>query len=212
MVGLFVVEKETYSFKIFSFLVGATSAFNAYFIIFGVLFLCGLGLPVPEDITLVSAGYLAGKGTISLLWANVVCFVGVLIGDYILFSIGRRYGYAVLSWPVFKKVFGKKRMDKASDKIRKNARLICFTARFMPGLRACVYLTCGIVGVPFRVFILQDGLAALLSVPLFVWLGYRFHSELGDMFGAMKGTHYIFIVVILAAAYVAFRVISRSKA
>ena len=206
------MEKETYSFKIFSFLIGATSGLNAYFIILGVLLLCGLGLPIPEDITLVSAGYLAGIGKISFVGANIVCFVGVLIGDIILFSIGRKCGYSVLSWPVFKRVFSQKRIDKAFARARKRARIICFAARFMPGLRACIYLSCGIVGVPFRVFILQDSLAALLSVPFFVWVGFKFHNKIDNMFDLLKNTqHYIIILAVLVLGFAVFKILkSRS--
>lgn len=202
------MEKETYSFKIFSFLVGAASGVNAYFIILGVLFLCGLGLPIPEDITLVSAGYLAGIGQISFIGANVVCLVGVLIGDVILFSIGRKFGYSVLSWPIFKRVFSQKRIDKAFERARKRAKIICFIARFMPGLRACIYLSCGIVGVPFRVFILQDSLAALLSVPFFVWIGFKFHDKIDSMFDLLSNAqHYIVIVAVLVLGFVMYKIL-----
>lgn len=202
------MEKETYSFKIFSFLVGAASGVNAYFIILGVLFLCGLGLPIPEDIILVSAGYLAGIEQISLIGANIVCFIGVLIGDVILFSVGRKFGYSVLSWPVFKRVFSQKRINKAFERARKRAKIICFSARFMPGLRACIYLSCGIVGVPFRVFILQDSLAALLSVPFFVWVGFKFHDKIGYMFDLLSNAqHYIIIVAVLVFGFIIFKIL-----
>ena len=206
------MEKETFTIKIFSFLVGQASGLNTYLIIFGVLFFCGLGLPIPEDITLVTAGYLAGIEKISFLGANIVCFVGVLVGDNILFLIGKKYGFSVLQWPIFRRVFSQKRLDKAFEKVRKNARIICFTARFMPGLRACIYLICGIVGVPYRVFILQDSIAALLSVPLFVWLGFYFHSEIEGMFEIAKSIQsYIFIAVFLVVGVIVFKMLKKKN-
>jgi membrane protein DedA with SNARE-associated domain len=48
-----------------------------------------------------------------------------------------------------------------------------FIARFLPGMRTTVYLTAGMTHrVSFLRFLLLDGLAALISVPFWVYLGY----------------------------------------
>ena len=47
-----------------------------------------------------------------------------------------------------------------------------FVARFLPGLRTAVFVTAGISRkVSYLRFILMDGLAALISVPVWVYLG-----------------------------------------
>jgi membrane protein DedA with SNARE-associated domain len=145
---------------------------TAYSLILGVLFICGLGVPIPEDITLIVAGFLSGLGKISLIGALLAGFVGVLIGDGLLFFLGRTYGRNVFQWPLFKKFFSEERVKIAEQKIQQNASIICFTARFLPGLRAPIYLMCGILRVSPFTFFLLDGLAALISVPLWVWLGH----------------------------------------
>ena len=72
----------------------------AYTLIFLILLACGLGLPIPEDITLFAAGYycyLAGSN----IWAMVaLCFVGVLAGDTIIFTLGSTVGRKLTQrWP-----------------------------------------------------------------------------------------------------------------
>lgn len=195
------MEKSGFVYSIFSLFVGL-SGFQAYSFIFGSLFICGLGLPIPEDIILIAAGYLSGKGQISFTGALLAGFFGVLAGDILLFSIGRKFGPEVFKWPIFKRIFTPKRIQKAQARINKHARLICFIARFTPGLRGPIYLTSGVLKVPFRVFIFQDGLAALLSVPFWVWLGHRFHRNIDKAFGHLAEIHvYILIGVILIFAY-----------
>ena len=50
---------------------------------------------------------------------------------------------------------------------------LMFVARFLPGLRSAVFLTAGMTHrVSFLRFIALDGLAAAISVPIWVWLGY----------------------------------------
>lgn len=75
---------ESFSAKLLSFLSGFSGPM-AYTVILGVLLACGLGVPIPEDITLIGAGLLAGLGKISLAGALIAGFIGVLIGDAFLF-------------------------------------------------------------------------------------------------------------------------------
>jgi membrane protein DedA with SNARE-associated domain len=57
-----------------------------------------------------------------------------------------------------------------------------FIGRFLPGLRAPIFFTAGSMKVPFVKFLFFDGLAALISVPVFVWLGHwlweKFHDDI----------------------------------
>ena len=74
-------------------LIGCFASFSglgAYAVIGGVLFACGLGLPIPEDITIIAAGILVALHKISAVGAFVVCMLGVLCGDAVLFFAGRK--------------------------------------------------------------------------------------------------------------------------
>ncbi|MBT4090408.1 MAG: DedA family protein [Deltaproteobacteria bacterium] len=165
------METDSITGKVFAVIM-ALSGFQAYAAIVIVLFACGMGVPIPEDITLFAAGFLAYKGRITLAGAVIVGLIGVLVGDSFMYLIGRNFGRKVFDWPVFRKIFTSERIKMAEEKIQNNARIICFTSRFAPGLRAPVYITSGVLRVPFTVFIGMDGLAALISVPVWVFLAY----------------------------------------
>jgi membrane protein DedA with SNARE-associated domain len=177
--------KEPLSKQILIALSGLSGPY-AYAAILGMLFACGIGVPLPEDITLIAAGMLAAAGSISLPGAYIAGYFGVLLGDVLLFMIGRKYGRQVFQLPVFKRIFTEARITQAEQLIQKNASKICFTARFLPGLRAPIYLTAGILKVRPMVFLVQDGLAALLSVPVWVYVGYKFGTELDSVLAVAK--------------------------
>ncbi len=179
------MSSESYVAKVFAFVIGL-SGIQAYTAIIVVLFACGLGVPIPEDITLFAAGFLAFKGRISLTGAFLVGLLGVLVGDTFVYWIGRIFGRKVFAWPVFRKMFTAERMAYAEDKVQKNAKIICFTSRFTPGLRAPIYLTSGILRVPFPVFIGMDGLAALISVPVWICLAYFLGDQIEYLFEIAK--------------------------
>ncbi|MEY4088934.1 MAG: hypothetical protein RJB55_1205, partial [Verrucomicrobiota bacterium] len=65
---------------------------------FLILIICGLGLPLPEDIVLVTAGMLAQDDGRSWVPVAVLMWVGVLAGDSIMFLLGRRFGAKLLAW------------------------------------------------------------------------------------------------------------------
>jgi membrane protein DedA with SNARE-associated domain len=181
---------------------------SAYVTIFGVLLACGLGLPMPEDITIVTAGYLAHKGNIDLVFGMLTCMMGVLAGDFVLFSLGRLLGPTFFSLPGVKFLFKPEQLEKAREKLRTNAKKICFTARFMAGLRAPIYLSAGMLGVKPTTFVFMDTLAALLSVPALTYVGYHFGSEIEAGFAyLLQAKKYVAIgLVLLISGFIFYRV------
>lgn len=144
---------------------------TAYSAIVGLLLVSGLGVPLPEDITLIGAGVLTALGSISIWGAVTVGIFGVLLGDAILYTLGRVYGRKAFTLPLIRTIMTPRRIVMAERRILRNSHFICFTARFLPGLRAPIYLTAGIMGVRPVVFYGLDGLAALISVPIWIWVG-----------------------------------------
>ena len=145
---------------------------TAYSAIVGLLLICGLGVPLPEDITLIAAGILAAVGSISLWGAMIAGFFGVMLGDAFLYTVGRIYGRRAFTLPIIRTIMTPKRIAKAERKMLRNSHFICFTARFLPGLRSPIFLMSGIMGVRPIVFYGLDGFAALISVPVWVYVGY----------------------------------------
>ena len=167
-------------------LLAGLSPIAGYAVILGVLTLCGFGLPLPEDVTLLFAGLIASTNKISLPGALIAGFCGVFIGDTILFSLGRRYGKKLFLIKPFSIAFPPHRIEAAEIKIIRNQHFICFVGRFVPGLRACIFALVGSMGVKPKVFLIQDGLAALISVPVWVLVGY-YTGENWDL--AVKRAH-----------------------
>src|SRR3954466_6686550 len=81
------------------------SSVQAYSWLAGILLLCGLGLPIPEDLSLISAGALAYEGVINVHQAFFVCLAAVLGGDTLAFLLGRFFGPRVLQSRLFRRFF-----------------------------------------------------------------------------------------------------------
>lgn len=146
---------------------------HGYIAVFMALLLCGAGLPLPEDITLVAGGVIAGLGYANVHVMVGITMVGVLAGDAGMFLAGHHYGVHMLQWRPIAWLMPPHRYAKMQDKFVRYGNRLMFFARFLPGMRTAVYITAGASHrVSFWRFLLLDGLAALISVPLWVYLGY----------------------------------------
>ena len=182
-------------------MVSSLSGPFAYATIVGILLLCGLGVPIPEDITLLAAGLLAANGSITLLGALISGFLGVMMGDAILFYMGRKFGKRVFSMPGLRQLFTPSRIEMAEARIRRNGPFICFVARFLPGLRSPIFAMAGALGVKPSTFFSLDGFAALISVPVWVYIGYWFGNNLDEALARAKHVQaYVFLVLTLLIA------------
>jgi len=143
--------------------------------VFTLLVACGLGLPLPEDVALITGGYLAGKGPPigvgSLPAMILVGLAGILIGDTIIFRAGATYGEALLQTRIGRHVPGEK-VERIIGLFERHGPKFIMLARFIPGVRAVTYFVAGTTGVPYWKFLLYDGLAACASAPGWVLLGH----------------------------------------
>ncbi len=169
---------------------------------FLILVSCGIGVPIPEDIVLVVGGYLAHEFRHQLLSVMIVLYLGILIGDSIVFSAGRFVGGKALKTKRIKRFFTDERRLRVEGLFKKFGSSVVFVARFLPGLRAPVFFFCGAIRYSFTRFIFLDGLAALLSAPLFVWLGFFAAKKYGA--DLTKLTHHMGTAkyVILGLAFI----------
>ena len=161
----------------FAFLEAFFSQYG-YAAVFLVLIACGFGVPIPEDITLVTGGVISGLGQANAHMMVLVGMLGVLAGDGLMFVAGRVWGHRILDFKPVARVMTPKRYAQVQEKFDKYGNWVLFVARFLPGLRTAVFVTAGISRkVSYTRFILMDGLAALVSVPVWIYLGeYGAHN------------------------------------
>jgi membrane protein DedA with SNARE-associated domain len=146
--------------------------------IFIALFLAGLGVPLPEEVPVLTAGVLAHEQVVRWWLALPVCVVGVLSGDTVLYWVGRHWGERVLAWRLVRRVLSREREEALKESYRRHGVKIVFTARHVMGLRAAAFLTAGIARVPFPRFLAADFAASMLGVPLSFGLAFFFTDQL----------------------------------
>ena len=108
---------------------------NGYLAVFVVLMICGFGVPIPEDITLVAGGVIAGLGYVNVHVMCAVGLVGVLTGDSLMFIVGRVFGTRALRLRWVAYLLTPRRYARVQAKFDRFGNRMLFFARFLPGLR-----------------------------------------------------------------------------
>ena len=178
---------------------------GSYLAIIVVLILTGTGLPIPEEVPIIAAGILSSHGQLDWWWALPACLFGALAGDCVMYWIGYHFGRSVLRehpwWAHFVKP---EREAQIEQMLHKHGLKVFFLARFLVGLRSPVYLSAGIMRVPFRRFFLIDLFCASAVIGVFFWLSYSFGTAITRWIQRAEVALTVVVVMVLASLAVFF--------
>ena len=144
-----------------------------------MMILSSIGLPIPEEATLVSVGILAYMGRHPEIYppkylgakpvdpqtAALVSFFAVFLADFFVYGMGRLFGRKLFEWKPIRKVLSEENRIRIEEWTQKYGAYACGIFRFTPGLRFPGHMACGMLKFPAWKFALIDGTAAMISVP-----------------------------------------------
>jgi membrane protein DedA with SNARE-associated domain len=163
---------------------------------------------VPEEAPILLASILSRNGKMMWPIALASCFVGVLVGDFIVYALGYFQGERVLSFRVTRRFLTREREAQIKGYFHRHGIRILITGRFVPGFRTAAYLTAGILRLPPLRLFLADLCAATLSTLLMFGLGYFFAHWVETQWKRAQG----YGVIGLAVGVVAFLLYRHYKA
>jgi len=168
-----------------------------YLGIFLLLILGEIGFPFPEDATLILGGFLTAHGVIKPLPAFLVLYLGLLITDFSLYLVGRKYGRSVVEHKRFHKIISPDKLSKLEEKFRKWGGLVVFLGRHVWGLRAQIFLVAGVMKMSAIKFLLADGIAAFFTIALWGGIGYVGGNSLQILKKDLTRIEHIAVVVLV---------------
>ena len=176
----------------------------AYLLVFALLFGCGIGLPMNEDIVLLAAAALTLRGVMEPVPLMVVAWFGLVGGDALVFHWGHRYGADLLRKPFLARIVPGHKLDAMQATMRRYGPAYIFVVRFMPGVRTALFLAAGSLKMPYRHLFVYDGVAALVELPLLVY-GVRYvggrWQEILDLIQRFQSVIVPGILVMLVAVW-----------
>jgi membrane protein DedA with SNARE-associated domain len=157
----------------------AYSPYIVYGAIWLFMILSAFGMPIPEEIVLISAGFIGhmalhpelypppypGATSVNVYVLAAVSFGAVMSSDYLIFAIGRRLGPRLFKMKWFTRLVSQEALERVQTWMRKYGYWTVLIFRFTPGLRFPGHLSCGAMGLSRWRFIAVDTIAAGFSVP-----------------------------------------------
>ena len=158
--------------------VGYVGLFVIIFAESGVL----LGLFLPGDSLLFTAGFLASQGYGNIWALLILCFAAAVLGDSFGYAFGKRAGPRVFvredGW-FFRKAY----VERMRVFFERHGGKAIVLARFTPVIRTLAPISAGVAGMPYRTFFFYNVAGGFLWAGGIVGLGYL----LGDAIPGVDG-------------------------
>jgi membrane protein DedA with SNARE-associated domain len=163
------------------------------------------GAPIPEELPVATGGVLVGKA-----WQNPeegprwwimlpTCILGVVLCDSLLYLIGRRWGHWLMTkkW-VQRHILPPEKYRKIEKNFENYGVGILLIARVLPGIRTAVFLTAGIIRMPFRKFLFADGLYAIPGVSFIFFLAYWFTDQFMEVLHKVESYRPLVVTAVIS--------------
>lgn len=166
--------------------------------------------PVPSELVMIPAGYLAAQGQLNPWLAIAAGGGGSLMGASANYVLGRTLGRAFLlrfgKWFLINQA----KYQEAEALFAKNANRATFIGRFIPVIRHLISLPAGVFAMSPLAFAALTTLGATLWCAVLVALGYFLGESVIQTVG--EYSHYLgYVAVALTAGFGLWFLFKRSK-
>lgn len=176
-----------------------------YAALFLLLMLGIVGVPVPDEVLLMTAGYTVWEGRLSLPLALVSAALGSMCGITLSYLIGRYAGVSVIHRFGRLLPITEQRLSTTRRWFDRWGRWTLVPGYFVPGVRHIIAIVAGTAGLPWRGFALCAYSGAAIWVTTFILTGYFFGRQAPAMIQEVHRHLWavpVAIAAILAAALV----------
>ncbi len=168
----------------------------APFLIAFFLTINSVGLPVSEDVLVITAGVLSVEFPHMTIPLYLGCLVGAYLGDISSYWIWRLLGSALLERPFWKKRIKPTDLQRFNGYFENRGYAVLIIGRFIPfGVRVLICLSAGISKYHFAKFALFDFIAALLSTGIIFLLAFTFGETIKHDLNKVKFVLFIALII-----------------
>lgn len=152
---------------------------------------------ITEDLACIAAGLLVAQGRMEFVPALVACFIGILVGDVLLFLAGRYIGRPALYRAPLRWFINDEHVEIASRWLDRRGAIVIGVSRFVPGARLPTYFTAGMLHTNVLMIAIYFTIAVAVWTPLLVALTVYVGERAFTYFEFFQ-RHAVLAVVVLA--------------
>ncbi len=134
-------------------------------------------IPLPSELVIPPAAYLAVKGDLNLglviLFSTIGCVIGALTNYLISYYLGRKIIYALADSKMARLFFiNRAKIENAEEYFRTNGNTSTFIGRLIPGIRHLISIPAGLAKMNLKKFILYTAIGSLLWNAILAIMSY----------------------------------------
>ncbi len=156
-------------------------------------------MPIPEEVVLVSIGYVSASGAWNPFVAAAIAFATLILSDGVFYFLSRS-GNRYVARLVRRSEGGA--FAKAEAQMKRNMPRAVFTLTFIPRLRFFGPVLAGMLKLKWHAFFLADASALAIHVSVYTLLGFVFHKSLAGLFknvAVLQHALFIAAIVVIGA-------------
>jgi membrane protein DedA with SNARE-associated domain len=165
--------------NIFSIIIDWYLSNMNYFTITVLMAIESTFVPLPSELVLPPAAWLAAQGKMSLLliilFSSIGCVLGATINYLLSYHLGRKIIYSLADSKVARIFFvNRHKVEKAENYFLQNGNTSTFIGRLLPGVRHLISVPAGLSKMNFKKFIFYTFLGSGIWNTILSLLGYYF--------------------------------------
>ena len=182
---------------------------HGYLLLFLVVFAEAAGLPAPAALALIAAGAAAASHLISAPAALAIAITAMVLGDTLLFILGRYAGWALLAFLCRVSMNPETCILRSAESFYRRGKLTLIFAKFIPGVNTMAAPLAGSMRMRTEQFLRFDTAGTCLYVLAYGTLGFVARDFVAKITRGLQSASHIFGEVILAslAIFVIYRAI-----
>lgn len=165
----------------------------SYLGVFGIALISDILVIVPEEVVLLSLGYIAGIGILNGFILVPIVIAGLLSMDTIIYLLSWQRNKFIV---YFYDKFFSFRLGKNRQWLEKNPKRIIFFARFLIQFRFLGPFMAGHLHISKRTFFTYDLAALVLYVPALILIGSIFHAKIQNIINGISVARNIILIII----------------
>jgi membrane protein DedA with SNARE-associated domain len=171
--------------------------------VFALMFAENLFPPIPSEVIMPLAGFVAARGEMSMPGAVLAGIAGTLLGNAVWYELARRIGAARIRGLVGR--YGRwfavtlEDFDRGEATLRRHGPVALFFGRLLPGIRTVISIPAGLAHIPRPVFYLWTGLGSLIWIGFLAAAGYLLQDQYRRVADWMEPLSWVVVAGILLA-------------
>jgi membrane-associated protein len=165
-------------------------------------------MPIPEEVMLISLGYVSASGVWNPFVAAAIAFATLILSDGIFYFLSRS-GNRYVARLVRRSEGGA--FAKAEAQMKRNMPRSVFILTFVPRLRFFGPVLAGILKLKWPAFFLADASALVIHVSVYTFLGFFFHRSLEGLFKNLAVLQHVLFIAAIVVIGLIVGIVARRK-